>query len=109
MTFNRTMLGEAEGVDLALVLVKLLDGCTFAATVCMGGASINQKCRGPSMNLPVHRSNTTDSRDPEDRTVDKRDPSQVREKMLDKTIADSFPASDPPSSDPAPAVDPFAA
>jgi hypothetical protein len=61
------------------------------------------------MNLSVQQSDRTDSRDPEDRTVDKRDPSQVREKMLDKTIADSFPASDPPSSDPAPAVDPFAA
>ena len=61
------------------------------------------------MNLSVHRSDNTDLRDPEDRTVDKRDSSQVREKMLDKTIADSFPASDPLSSDPAPSVDPFAA
>ena len=34
-------------------------------------------------------------------------PSEVCEKMLDKTIADSFPASDPLSSDPAPSVDPF--
>jgi hypothetical protein len=61
------------------------------------------------MNPSVHRSDSTESRDPEDRKVDKRDPSQVREKMLDKTIADSFPASDPLSSDPAPTVDPFAA
>jgi len=29
--------------------------------------------------------------------------------MLDKTIADSFPASDPPSTDPAPLADSFAA
>jgi hypothetical protein len=29
--------------------------------------------------------------------------------MLDKTVADSFPASDPPSSDPAPEFDSFAA
>jgi hypothetical protein len=49
------------------------------------------------------------SRDPEDRSVDEQDLYEVREKMLDKTIADSFPASDPPSSDPAPAADPFAA
>jgi len=49
------------------------------------------------------------SRDPEDRAVNEQDPAQVREKMLDKTIADSFPASDPPSSNPAPEVDPFAA
>ena len=47
------------------------------------------------------------SRDPEDRAVNEQDPAQVREKMLDKTIADSFPASDPPSSTPAPEADPF--
>jgi hypothetical protein len=46
-------------------------------------------------------------RDPEDRPIDEHNPGQVREKMLDKTIADSFPASDPPSSDPAPDEDPF--
>ena len=46
-------------------------------------------------------------RDPEDRLVDERDPSQIRDKMLDKTLADSFPASDPPSSLPAPEVDSF--
>jgi hypothetical protein len=47
-------------------------------------------------------------RDPEDRAIDEQDSSQVRENMLDKTIADSFPASDPQSTNPAPAVDPFA-
>jgi hypothetical protein len=47
-------------------------------------------------------------RDPEDRPT--RDRDEVREKMEDKTIADSFPASDPPSSIPNPSVeDPFAA
>ena len=50
-----------------------------------------------------------DSRDPEDRPIDERNPTLIREKMLDKTIADSFPASDPPSSNPAPAADPFVA
>jgi hypothetical protein len=50
-----------------------------------------------------------DFRDPEDRPVDETDPRQVRDKMLDKTIADSFPASDPPSSNPAPQEDSFAA
>jgi hypothetical protein len=34
-------------------------------------------------------------------------PEEVRDRMLDKTIADSFPASDPPSSIPDPAVDSF--
>jgi hemerythrin-like domain-containing protein len=60
-------------------------------------------------NLQIYLQNAPERRDPEDRTVDEENPSQVREKMLDKTIADSFPASDPPSSDPAPDVDPFAA
>lgn len=54
--------------------------------------------------------NVSDSglRDPEDRAIDDQDSFQIREKMLDKTIADSFPASDPPSTDPAPTVDSFA-
>ena len=42
-------------------------------------------------------------RDPEDRLILQDDRSQVREKMFDKTLADSFPASDPPSSTPDPA------
>jgi hypothetical protein len=47
------------------------------------------------------------SRDPEDRVVDHDDKDGKREKMLDKTIADSFPASDPPSSRPDPNEDSF--
>ncbi len=46
-------------------------------------------------------------RDPEDRAVEPTDREGVREKMFDKTIADSFPASDPPSSIPDPEQDPF--
>jgi hypothetical protein len=46
-------------------------------------------------------------RDPEDRIVDHEDQEGKREKMLDKTIADSFPASDPPSSLPDPNEDSF--
>ncbi len=46
-----------------------------------------------------------DLRDPEDRYVPSRDEAAVREKMLDKTLADSYPASDPPSSLPNPSVD----
>lgn len=34
---------------------------------------------------------------------------ETREEALDKTIADSFPASDPPSTDPAPKKDDEAA
>lgn len=47
-------------------------------------------------------------RDPEDRLTDRCSSDEMREKMLDKTIADSFPASDPPSSLPDPEVDSFA-
>jgi len=39
-------------------------------------------------------------RDPEDRPV--HNPQELKEKFLDKTDADSFPASDPPSSIPDP-------
>ena len=47
-------------------------------------------------------------RDPEDRPV--RNAEELKEKTFDKTDADSFPASDPPSSIPDPsAADPFAA
>lgn len=47
------------------------------------------------------------TRDPEDRFVDPSDWERKREKMFDKTIADSFPASDPPSSIPNPGEDSF--
>jgi len=50
-----------------------------------------------------------DSRDPEDRLVDERDPLARKDKMFDKTIADTFPASDPLSSLPDPDEDSFAA
>ena len=44
-------------------------------------------------------------RDPEDRSVDREHTHKVREKMMDKTLADSYPASDPPSSIPDPGED----
>lgn len=46
-------------------------------------------------------------RDPEDRVVEPSNRAGVREKMFDKTGADSFPASDPPSSIPDPEEDSF--
>jgi len=48
-------------------------------------------------------------RDPEDRAVKKESEQETREKMMDKTLADSYPASDPPSSIPDPAEDDTAA
>jgi hypothetical protein len=47
------------------------------------------------------------TRDPEDRVVEPNDREGAREKMFDKTLADSFPASDPPSSIPDPKEDSF--
>lgn len=44
------------------------------------------------------------ARDPEDRLVLPL-PECIRDKMLDKTIADSFPTSDPPSTLPDPSAD----
>lgn len=44
-------------------------------------------------------------RDPEDREVHRANIRKLREKMMDKTLADSYPASDPPSSIPDPCED----
>jgi hypothetical protein len=52
-------------------------------------------------------SKTRTGRDPEDSMVDPANSKAKREKMLDKTIADSFPASDAPSSLPNPSEDSF--
>lgn len=46
-------------------------------------------------------------RDPEDRIIDRCSNQELKEKMMDKTIADSFAASDPPSSLPNPDEDSF--
>ena len=44
----------------------------------------------------------TTPRDPEDRPVHPDNERAIREKNLDKTLADSFPTSDPPSTIPDP-------
>ena len=48
-------------------------------------------------------------RDPEDRPIDESNAFERKDKMMDKTLADTFPASDPPSSLPDPDEDSFAA
>lgn len=53
------------------------------------------------------RANERNRRDPEDRVIDDDSEVDRREKMMDKTLADSFPASDPPSSLPNPGEDSF--
>ncbi|MBV8049791.1 MAG: hypothetical protein JOZ80_01305 [Acidobacteriaceae bacterium] len=50
-----------------------------------------------------HTNNPASKRDPEDREVSVEH--EGREKMLDKTLADSFPTSDPLSSIPDPAAE----
>lgn len=49
----------------------------------------------------------TENRDPAGRVTDKQSERAKRERALDKTLADSFPASDPPSSLPNPGEDSF--
>jgi hypothetical protein len=39
-------------------------------------------------------------RDPEDRVIDDCNEEQRKDKAMDKTLADSFPASDPPAWQP---------
>ena len=51
----------------------------------------------------LNREHLGSRRDPEERPAATHD--ETREKMLDKTLADSFPTSDPPSSIPDPNED----
>lgn len=55
----------------------------------------------------IVRANERSYRDPEDRVIDDDSEADRREKMMDKTLADSFPAGDPPSSLQNPGEDPF--
>ena len=55
----------------------------------------------------MNAQNIKERRDPEDRVIDRSRKLERKEKMMDKTIADSFPASDPPSSLPDPEEDSF--
>lgn len=66
--------------------------------------SNNRKPGAPQVtpHEPEHRGSR---RDPEERPVASNNEDEVREKMHDKTLADSFPTSDPPSTIPDPAED----
>lgn len=61
------------------------------------------------MTNPLQELTPDESRPPEARSAEARKICEIRERTLDKTIADSFPASDPPSTNPAPDFDAFAA
>jgi len=52
---------------------------------------------------------TENPRDPEDREIDESNLAEKKDKMMDKTVADTFPASDPASSLPDPARTPLPA
>jgi hypothetical protein len=61
-----------------------------------------------SLSMEVHAvAGSHRGRDPEDRLVDETSLGEIRDKMFDKTLADSFPASDPPSTLPDPSQDSF--
>jgi hypothetical protein len=57
----------------------------------------------------VNGYSSQEPRDPEDRKIDEDSLAEKKDKMMDKTVADTFPASDPPSSLPDPDDDSFAA
>jgi hypothetical protein len=64
---------------------------------------MNSRIPGKPQVTPHEPEETASRRDPEERhAVDEH---EVRSKMLDKTLADSFPTSDPPSSIPDPGSD----
>ncbi len=64
-----------------------------------------QKKPGAPQVTPNEPEQHGNRRDPEERPITKEDEEEIREKMHDKTLADSFPTSDPPSSIPDPAED----
>ncbi len=57
----------------------------------------------PASGAHHDRPDKDDERDPEDREVNQQSEREIRDKMMDKTLADSYPASDPPSTIPDPA------
>lgn len=61
--------------------------------------------KGTPQITPADPEHLGSRRDPEERPVDQTSEDEVREKMLDKTLADSFPTSDPPSTIPDPGED----
>jgi hypothetical protein len=53
---------------------------------------------------PLEPEHNGSRRDPEERPIENNG-EEIKDKMLDKTLADSFPTSDPPSSIPDPSED----
>ena len=63
----------------------------------------NDKTPGSPQVTPDDPEHKGSRRDPEERPAPKSE--EVKDKMLDKTLADSFPTSDPPSTIPDPSED----
>lgn len=63
---------------------------------------MDSKTSGQPQSMPRDHEQVGSGRDPEERPAQHHD--EVRQKNLDKTLADSFPTSDPPSSIPDPAA-----
>ncbi len=64
-----------------------------------------EEAKGNPQITPAEPEHPGSRRDPEERPVEADSEEEVREKMHDKTLADSFPTSDPPSSIPDPGED----
>jgi hypothetical protein len=75
------------------------------ATPSEGASMPNPKSPGDPQVTPEECEQVGSRRDPEERPVSAVDKNELKEKMLDKTLADSFPTSDPPSSIPDPSED----
>jgi hypothetical protein len=73
-----------------------------------GATTSHSRDEAPRDRRDLHPSSTRSRRrDPEDRLIDVHNIFETRDKMFDKTVADSFPASDPPSTLPDPKEDSF--
>ena len=88
----------------------LLAGMVISLGRRSGNSGISGKRPSESTHASFHPKRTHheqpgSQRDPEERAVSAEEKQELREKMLDKTLADSFPTSDPPSSIPDPSED----
>lgn len=75
-------------------------GSTYGAE---SAAGVEQAATGAETSVQMNTQGKH-LRDPEDRVIDECSDEQRKEKMMDKTLADSFPASDPPGWEPNEAV-----
>ncbi len=107
--------GQASNSLKALIARKGVN-CTFANSgggIAREGGKMTENRIASEQGGPIPEEQDS-RRDPEDRSLGEGNVQEMRrrrrEKALDKTLADSFPTSDPPSSIPDPGeADPYAA